>query len=433
MPVDLNRIPAPLDEPPAPRIGRWFALLVLLLLSGIGLTHWRAEANFLDLPDRLWLLGIGIPLGLWGALAFARLLVLIGDQATNDAWNQARDVDLARKLRYGRRSLQVLAVSLRTAFREVGAKHSDAQTQALLSGKRAIAVQADWKNCPEGARHSRLALVPDEKSSDAPSLALATAGLDHLDPTLGRTVLASLQQALNDLAKVLDELPYRQPLTLLLELDLGGSHPDSECLWQALWAASAIRQPVVRLEGQGLEAIDTWLDRCIADEAMLLVVSARLTPIEVAGSAEAVVVLLFGNRLTPSSLPPLAYLHRPQRASEPDAAAWLDAAVQALNWVPLPGASVSHAWLAGQTQGGVRLLPGALEALGGAATDRHDLDAALGNLGCATPWVALAAAVESQRCEQQPHLIFSTDGAASLRQWCAVVMPACASSGKADE
>jgi hypothetical protein len=432
MPVDLNKVPAPLDDPSPPRAGRWLALLTLLLLSGVCLAQWHADSAIFDLPNRLWLLGMGLPLVIWCVLALARLLALIHDQSATDAWNLARDADMARKLRYGRRSLQVLAVSLRTALRDCDAVNGDAQTRALIGGIRAVSVQGDWHNSPEGARHSRLAPMSDELPDEL-SILLEAAGLDRLDPHLGRTLLSALQQTLADLANFLEEVPYRQPLELLLELDLGGSHSDPEQLWQALWSRSNIRQPVIRLEGHGLGAIDTWLDQRIGDEAMLLVVSARLTPHEVAGTGEAVAALLFGNRLTQTRLPPLAYLHRPQQVEVSSAEAWRDSARKALTWVPLDGALIRHVWLAGKVAAGVKLAPSMFEDLEVASAHKHDLDAALGDLACAAPWVAIAAAVDSLRVEQQPHFIFSTDNVASLRPWCSVVMPPLEDLGKTDE
>jgi hypothetical protein len=146
----------------------------------------------------------------------------------------------------------------------------------------------------------------------------------------------------------------------------------------------------------------------------------------VAGTAEAVVAVLFGNRLTQSRLPPLAYLHRPELQREPGTRGLRCAVDQALDWVPVEAGVIRHAWSAGVEEGDAAAITAVLDDLSMLSENPqhlHDFGTALGNPGCAGPWLAIAAAVESIQAEAAPHFIFNAERSADRRVWCAVVMP----------
>jgi len=105
--------------------------------------------------------------------------------------------------------------------------------------------------------------------------------------------------------------------------------------------------PTVPVEGSGLAVLDQWLDQRIGDKASLLVVALQFAPQQAEGTAEAAVGLLFGNRLTQTVLPPIAYLHRPEQEREPNTDALLYAARQALEWAPLDAQSIQQTWRVG--------------------------------------------------------------------------------------
>jgi len=407
MPIRLDKIPAPLPAPPALRAWIWLLLLAALLLLGAGLTLWWGREALAGQPTRFWLIALGAPLLTWCALVFVRLLVHLGKQSVTDGWNEQRQVDLVQKLRQGRRSQQILAVSLHTALRELEAADGKEQQLALLRGQKALTVQADWLKSEEGARHSRLAVKQDEK----PEMVL-------------RRIL---RHVLGDVAKALAKLPQDRPLAVLVEMNSSIPEECFNTLWQEVWAEAGIRQSATRLDGCGLSVVDHWLDQRIRDQALLLVVALQLAPAEVAGSAESAVGILLGNRLTQTVLQPLAYLHRPEPAHAPTAQALRYAVCQALDWVPVSAPSIRHVWR-------VAINPALTETVASVANEvalpgkssegLHDLDVFLGNPGCAAPWLAIASAVESQGNEATPHFIFSGDSTIDGRLWCSVVMPA---------
>ncbi|MEF9672781.1 hypothetical protein QNM99_12885 [Pseudomonas sp. PCH446] len=93
--------------------------------------------------------------------------------------------------------------------------------------------------------------------------------------------------------------------------------------------------------------MDQWLDQRITDQALLLVVALRFAPQQPEGTAEVAVGLLFGNRLTQTTLAPIAYLHRPEQERGPTTEALLYAARQSLDWVPLEAKSIEQVWRGG--------------------------------------------------------------------------------------
>lgn len=406
MPVKLYEVPPELTPPPAPRVWRWLVLLPVLLLLGLGLTLWLGGDALTQRPRLLWQIGLGAPMAIWFFLSLIRALVYLGQLSVADGWNDEREADLVQKMRQGRRSQQVLAVSLHTALRESGAHDGEAQRDALLDAHKALRVQAAWQPCEEGIRHSRLAV----EQGGMPEAVL-------------RRVL---RQVLSDLARVLQALPEDKPLALLLEMDTSVSEENLNGLWQDVWSESGIRQTVTRLEGRGLAAVDDWLDQRIREQTLLLVVAFQVAPAQSEDTAEAVVGLLLGNRLTQTTLEPLAYLHRPEPVRTPTSEGLLYATHQALDWVPVEAASIRHAWCVGTDAQRSSAITTAISDVGmplKVEQGLHDLDAILGNPGCATPWVAIAAAVESIRDEGEPHLIFSGDSTADAWLWCSAVMP----------
>ncbi len=406
MPVRLDKVPAPLAAPTVPRAWLWLALLAVLLLLGLGLMLWLGRDAFAHQPDRFWLIALGAPFLSWCVLGFVRALTYLGELSVADGWNDEREADLIQKMRQGRRSQQVLAVSLHTALRELGAQSGEAQRDALHNANKALRVQPAWQACEEGIRHSRLAFEQGE-----------------LPETLLRRVL---RQVLSDIARVLVSLPEDKPLALLLEMNSSVPEKNLNQLWQDVWSESGIRQTVTRVEGSGLAAVDGWLDQRIREQTLLLVVAFQLAPAQAEDTAETVVALLFGNRLTQTALEPVAYLHRPEQVRAPTADGLHYATRQALDWVPVEAPSIRHAWLVGTDAECASAITATVSEVVmpvKISQGLHDLDSILGNPGCTAPWVAIAAAVESIRDEGKPHFIFSGDSTADACLWCSAVMP----------
>lgn len=405
MPVRLDQVPALAPRPARPRGWLWLGVLpLLLLLLGMGGTFLFGTQALRQQPVSFWGMATGVPLFGWCLMSFGRVLLYFGQQQVADGWDKAREEDLIQKLRRGRRVQQVLAVSLHTALREPEAS-SATQLKALLDGVKALKAQPSRQD-QSVLRHSRIA----GDTAEVPELALHRV----------------LTQMLADLAPSLTQVPDATPLALLLEV--GSTLPENvwQRVWRQAWSESGIRQSTVLVEEDGLEALDQWLDHRIGDQALLLVVAVQFAPQQPEGTAEAAVGLLFGNRLTQTVLPSMAYLHRPEQEREPTTDALLYAASQALDWVPLDAQSIEQTWRVGvDTQRDAALTTVLADVSIPVKHNQgfYDLDAQLGHPGKASPWLAIAAATQTIQSGAGPQFIFSGGGCVDAGLWSTVLTP----------
>ena len=401
MPIRLDKIPPLALRPQRPRFLLWLGLLLLFCLLGTGGALVFGDEKLPERPLDFWREALSIPLLAWCVLGFGRVLLHVGEQGAADGWDEAREEDISRKIRLGRRSQQVLAVSLQTALREPGDDPA-IQLEALLSGTMAMQSQASRM---DGAtlRHSCLSCDADENPE--------------------AILLSIWAQTLADLVPTLAQLPDDQPLALLLDVDSGLPENQWRRVWRQAWRESGIRQPVTPVDGSGLAALDRWLDQRIEDRAMLMVLAVQFAPLQPERTAEAAVGLLFGNRLSQTTLAPIAYLHRPEQERKPTSDALLYATRQALDWVPLESTSIERVWRVGIDAQRAVAVASVLSKVPMPVnkTGLSDLDAMLGHPGCASPWVAIATGTQAIARGGGPQFIFSGGGAAGL--WGTVLMP----------
>ena len=405
MSVRLDQVPDLAPRPARPRGWLWLGVFpVLLLLPGVCGTFLFGTHALRQQPLSFWGLAVGVPLLGWSLLGFGRVLLYFGQQQVADGWDQAREHDLMRKVRRGRRVQQVLGVSLYTALRAREASPAT-QLNALLSGVKALKAQPSRQD-QSVLRHSRI--VGD--AGEVPELVL-------------RRVL---RQLLSDLAQTLTQLPDDMPLALLLEIDSALPENVLQQAWRQAWSESGIRQSTVPVENHGLEVVDQWLDHRVADQALLLVVAFQFMPQQPEGTAEAAVGLLMGNRLTQNTLPSMAYLHRPEQERELTTDALLYAAQQALDWVPLDPQLIEQTWRVGiDTQRDAALTTVLAEVPIQARHGQgfYDLDTQLGHPGKASPWLAIAAATQAIQCGAGPQFIFSGGDCVDTGLWSTVLTP----------
>ena len=402
MPIRLDKIP-PATRPQRPRFFIWLGMLLLSCLLGAGATLLFREETLPQRPLEFWRLALSIPILGWCALGLGRVFLYAVQIGAANGWDQAREEDRIRKNRQGRRSQQVLGVSLQTALREPEDEPA-IQLEALLSGTTVLKSQASRMDGTV-LRHSCLSCDADENPE--------------------AVLLSVLAQTLADLTPTMAQLPADQSLALLLEVDTGLPEKQWRRVWQQAWRESGIRQPKNSVDGSGLAALDYWLDQRIGDRAMLLVVAVQFAPLQPEGTAEAAVGLLFGNRLTQTTLPPIAFLRRPEQERKPTTDDLLYATRQALDWVPLESTSIEQVWRVGIDAQRAAAIAGVLSELPMPInrTETHNLDAMLGHPGCTSPWLAIAAATQTIQRGTGPQFIFS-GGAAAAGLWGTVLMPA---------
>lgn len=403
MPIRLDKIPPPATRPQRPRFLLWLGMLLLFCLLGAGATLLFGDETLPQRSSDFWSLALGIPTLGWCALGLGRVFLYAGQIGAANGWDQAREEDLARKIRQGRRSQQVLGVSLQTALRKPEDEPA-IQLDALLSGATVLKSQASRAD-ETVMRHSSLSCDEDE-NPEAILLNIWAQTLIDLKPTLAR-------------------LPDDQSLVLLLEVDTVLPERQWRRTWNQVWRESGIRQSITSIDGSGLAALDYWLDQRIGDRALLLVMAVHFAPRQPEGTAEAAVGLLFGNRLTQSTLAPKAYLHRPEQERKPTSDDLLYATRQALDWVPLESTSIEQVWRVGIDAQRASDIVGVLFELPMPVNkaETHNLDAILGHPGCTSPWLAIAAGTQTIQRGAGPQFIFS-GGAAAGGLWGAVLMPA---------
>lgn len=403
MPIRLDKVPPLAPRPKRPAFSLWLGMLLLVCLLGIGGTLLFGDQSLTERPSDFWPLALGIPFLVWCVLGFGRVLIYVGQQGVADGWDDAREKDLHGKIRRGRRSQQVLGISVQTALGEP-AQCPEIQLDALLSEATVLKSQAS-RMSGASVRHSALSSDADENPEDI--------------------LLSIWAQTLADLAPSLAQLPADQPLALLLDVDTGMPEKQWRRVWQQAWRESGIRQPISPVDGRGLTALDQWLDKRIADRELLLVLALQFAPQRPEGTAEVAVGLLFGNRLTQATLTPIAYLHRPEQVRKPTSEDLLYATRQALDWAPPESRSVEQVWRAGIDGRGAGVIAEVLvkNPLSGNKPGLCDLDAMLGHSGCASPWLAVAAGTQAIRRGAGSQFIYS-GGAAAAGLWGSALIPA---------
>ena len=117
MPVRLDSIPPLAVRPRSPRPWVWLGMLVIAMMAGFLVTLAFADDPLRQDTQRFWRQALGLPFSLWSVSIALRCLVHLGVVSAADGWDRAREEDWRARLRRGRRSQQILAVSLHTALR----------------------------------------------------------------------------------------------------------------------------------------------------------------------------------------------------------------------------------------------------------------------------------------------------------------------------
>ncbi|MGQ6547509.1 hypothetical protein KGP17_15795 [Serratia sp. JSRIV001] len=400
MPVRLDRLPGLAPRPVPIRWWRWLGVFPCFLLTGVLATALRGGESVGRQPLLFWLLALGIPSLFWGLLVTVRWLVYVGQHLVADGWDERHWQVLLQQTRQGRRSLQVLAAVLHTAHTDE--ENPDAQLSALVQNENALLSQPSWQG-QAAVRHSRLPQFEGESS-------------EVMTQRLLFSVFTTLAETLAPLA---DDIP----LKLILGSDTALSDEALQQVWQAAWNDADIVHSMSRVDCVGLSGVDDWLDNHIHEEALLVVVALQIHSQQPEMTAESVVGLIFGNRLTQKTLPPLAYLHRPEFATE----ARLEYGVrQALDWVPISPESLNHVWFSGLDEENIASLSTVMETVAFPVTREqgiYDVGTSLGHPGCVTPWLAIAAATQAAQLTQSPQFIFSGASAPGAGVWNTVVSP----------
>ncbi|WP_446028483.1 hypothetical protein [Lelliottia amnigena] len=394
MPVNLKIIPPAAWRPNPIHFGYWFSALVVLVvvasIAGQAFDQQEEGTNF-------WILFPCTVMLIWFLVFFLRALFWLFQHNQADGWDRRRKETLLRETRRGRRALQILHVNVDLPLPE-----EPVQTPVtLLMEGPSILISQTGRGREDYCLHTFF-----------PTPFIGQESNDSLEPEQQDLMVfqARLQKLLADVATALASLSPKQTLTVLFEVDTSILPRRFIPAWHESLEEAGIVQPIEYVDGHGAQFIDKWLDNRINDKSLLLIIAAQVAPETRQGSTEAMVALLLGNRLTQDTIPPLAWLHRPER-TEPQS---LDEGItQAANWVPLEAGQIKHLWLSGltleETSAVIPVMAKPLLSGVPSPAGRHNIDLIIGEAGYVSPWLAAAVAALAAQQTDSPQLAITAD------------------------
>lgn len=224
-------------------------------------------------------------------------------------------------------------------------------------------------------------------------------------------------ELLADLAKAIRVLPSRSAIEVSLWLSGELDREAYVALWQECWAEQRLPSSMLIANEEpssGIDIMDGWLDRAIAGEATRvtrLVASVQLHPVisssPPTGTSEAGAALL----LAPDALVrrhdliACARLHRPVRGDVDAPKAML---ANALKWADVTAEKIPSGWKTGLSVDQSSKLHQTARQLGVEATPT-DIDQTIGYAGVASPWLALACAVDALSEQASSQIIVTAE------------------------
>lgn len=372
MPIYLNEIPDNVDGISRPVTMRWVIFLVVIMLAGVVLTLWQWTGERRGIS--FWFTALGLPFCLWGILAVFRHIGYRLELNGEAGWNHECD-DLAEtEISRGRRFAWVLD----TWVQSQAGRGTGSLSAAMASGIPLLKTTKPRAG-GEPVRHARIT----DFDSDPQALTKA------------------VEKAALRINKTLGHLPEKLPCWLMFECDADFSVEREAELLQLVIEKSgrALRQ----IPGQGMNALDHWLDHCWDKPSALVVLTLILRPSPQVNDAEALAAMVLCNRKS-HQYPAAVRLHRPQKSS-PETLTHNMAL--SLRWAELSPDAIKGIWITGEA---VTDRPGlnqscednklTLSLTGGI----KNIDATLGYASQVSPWIAVALAV-SKVSEQGAQLV----------------------------
>ncbi|HFK4762020.1 TPA: hypothetical protein ACG0MZ_003583 [Citrobacter farmeri] len=399
MPVNLKNIPEPRVRPSLPKFGR--ALMVLVILIGLSIVLSRLLTG----KNNEWF-SVGVPVVIIGGVLFVRFIIYLVRQLVVNSHDRLREKTIIQDVRRGRRALQILFAECCTAHSLAGTPFASG-SNSLLNNENVFFPQRSWRG-EDNIRLSQLS---------RPSRIKEEKHLGLLFAALARK-----------LAIPLSEFPEKRQVLVLLEFTSSIPEEKAITLWHQAWQSAGIQQTWGRINAFGAHAVDEWLDLSIQSDALLLVVSWQYAPINTWHSAETLCGLLFGNRMTQNTLPPLAILHRPESGEGIDDDLRY-AITQALDWGPVEKDEIQHIWLS-SVDAEMDNYNNLMKAIADSdlknvsqKTGIHNFNDYLGDPGKSGVWLAIVAATQAMQQHPVQHLLICHEQQ-NGKVWNMVVSPA---------
>lgn len=382
MPVDLSCIPARAKRHAAPSFKRWVIFQIVLIAIGGGITAYFWPAGMPTHTASFWLFFTGIPLAV-GGIAFAlRWLVYLAREWLADGWDAAREWDLAQDIQRGQRSLSILGYVVQLPH--VVSAESISQ-QLLISDGITLPSHVDDSGelLIHYASFCNVAVPVLMKVKERIRLLLAETSLQGAFQRLPQQQLAVLFQFSPDIALSSAEL---------------------DALQQLVQNSIGFPVNITFVSGEGLQALDTWLD---SPDMMqnLLVIALNLAEKITDGTGEAAIALLISSpESTEVTQSIVAQIHRPEQMKPKQEMSGV--LLQALHWGETTADEIKHVWLTGT---GASNNASALLSTAGVrfpfAGQPCDIDLKAGLTGNVSPWLAIAIAADRAGQSESPQLV----------------------------
>lgn len=373
MPVDFLDLPAeePLDaQPPSPIV--WGLLFVIAVGAGVAVTFylWPKGRAAHGWQFYGW---FGIAPLAWALCFAARLHSYEIRVWRAQGHNAERTATIQHNTAYARRPLALLGYACDTAMGR------DGLAARVVAGESALETRA-VRNTKEVRAHSEL------PRDGYPSTADLLAGV--VDDLLAKVMPLILG------------IPPGAPFEVWLDLHDEDAAEERDAVWEQVSHALGMRaKKMITLDGdERVMALDAWLDDDTPVAVKyVLVIAVELRSEVPAGTGEAAVALLLGwpVRVGQDRRTAIANVHRPTVSpSDPQRTA-LDTA---LDWGAVAPDAIERTWVSGMAA--LRQDPDlvlAPQVTAQEAPVTTDLDAALGDTGSASGWLAIALAAGQGR------------------------------------
>ncbi|MCE1608867.1 hypothetical protein [Enterobacter ludwigii] len=374
----------------------WLLFFLFLIVAGIILT--RVIGKYTDVLS-FWMLATGGAIAVWSCCFIGYILFWLIQHIIANGYDTEREVWMWQKTCQSRRALQVLQAKFITAYPDNSA--TQPPLEAMMANDRIIAAQTD-RGGNKGINHSQLAAKRTDTVKDIVTRTVADLLLEIKTPLL--------------------QLPPTQPINVLLESTSSLDSDEVKSVFVAQWQSAGLTNPFAFIAGSGVQVVEHWLDHCIREKALLLVLALQIDPEQTDNTGEAAVALLLGNRLTQTTITPTVLLHRPDRSS----ADTLDTGMkQAAYHVPLHGDDVQYLWYSGLTPAQSSAVMTHSNAFPAGAVEQENLiqpDRSIGQAGVATCWLMFATAANAADITGHPHMVITGDSKTD-EIWSAIIAP----------
>ena len=372
MPVWLNTIPPAAAKVPRPNTRRWLVALLIILFMGFALTLWfwtKDRTGFI-----FWFTAVGLPLCGWGLAFGARRMAYKMQQVSASTWNGEREALIQSEIKRGQRFSYLLDAYIETPAGQGASRSLDAINKSIPF----VALQSS-RSGGQSLRYAPLT------------------AFDQEDLTL------MLTDCLNNIAvKIkpkLQKIPDDIPCYCVLEIDRDLQPQAEKILLETLKKQSPNTFRLI--PGQGLEAIDAWLDTRWDIPSLLLVVSIGYQSKPMENDGEAIGCILLSNR--PSrDIPCATRFHRPEKSHPDNLSHGLS---QAILWGNTSPETITAAWVAGPVvdeEGGWSQACEQNQLHFSMTKANKMIDPVLGNTGKTAPWIATALAEANMTQENSP-------------------------------